>query len=145
MKKMTVMALTIVVFILTIAIHTGFAESSDVLVIANNSVAQADISAKDLGNIFLGKKKSWDGGGKIVPVTLQSGPTHESFMKAYAKKSASQFSTFWKQAIFTGQGIPPKSLNSEEEIVKFVAENAGAIGYISASTAHDGVKVLAVK
>ncbi|MEW6709388.1 MAG: hypothetical protein AB1403_06130 [Candidatus Riflebacteria bacterium] len=124
---------------------TPAGNADDVIVIVNNSVAQTEISAKDLSNIFLGKKKSWDGGQKAVPVTLESGPTHENFMKTYLKKSASQFSTFWKQAIFTGQGIPPKSVNSENDVVKFVSENEGAVGYILSSTPHDNVKTIAVK
>lgn len=119
--------------------------ADEVIVIANSGVTQGEISARDLGNMFLGKKKSWDGGMKAVPVTLESGPTHENFMKTFVKKSASQFSTFWKQAIFTGQGIPPKSVGNEEEMVKFVNDNAGAVGYILASTPHDGVKVLTIK
>lgn len=144
MKK-TYISVLLVLFVILSVITCVVHADGEVLVIVNNSVSQAEISGKDLGNIFLGKKNSWDGGQKAVPVTLESGNSHESFLKLYVKKSGSQFSTFWKQAVFTGQGIPPKSVNSEEEVVKFVAENAGAVGYISASTAHDGVKIIVVK
>lgn len=122
-----------------------FAQADELLIIANSGVSQTEIAGKDLGNMFLGKKNSWEGGQKVVPVTLDSGSTHDSFLKAFIKKSSSQFSTFWKQAVFTGQGIPPKSVSSEADVVKFVSENAGAVGYILASTPHDGVKVLTVK
>ncbi len=145
MKKTILAVFCVVVFIMSIFTCVAHADGEQVLVIVNNSVSQADISAKDLGNIFLGKKNSWDGGQKAVPVTLESGSAHETFLKLYVKKNGSQFSTFWKQAVFTGQGIPPKSVSSEEEVVKFVAANPGAVGYISPATAHDGVKILAVK
>jgi ABC-type phosphate transport system substrate-binding protein len=39
----------------------------------------------------------------------------------------------------------PKSLDSDAEVVAFVAHNPGAIGYISKASPHDGVKVLTVK
>jgi hypothetical protein len=39
----------------------------------------------------------------------------------------------------------PKSLDSEAAMVEYVARNAGAIGYISKATPHEGVKVLAVR
>lgn len=145
MNRKYTFSISLIVLILTISICAGYASSDEILVVANSSVTQSDISAKDLGSIFLGQKKSWDGGEKVVPVTLETGPTHESFMKTNVKKSASQFSTFWKQAIFTGQGLPPKAVNSEEEVIKFVAENKGAIGYIASSTSHEGIKVLTVK
>lgn len=144
MKK-GILVFSAVVFLFSILSCVLYAQDSGVIVIANNDVAQEDVSAKDLESIFLGKKKSWAGGARLTPFTLSSGNTHESFLKAYVKKSASQYSTFWKQAIFTGQGIPPKSAGSEEEIVKMVSETPGAVGYISSATAHDGVKVLSVK
>lgn len=143
-KKLFIGSVVFVSILLALTFVSGV-NADEVIVIANSGVSQNDISAKDLGNMFLGKKKSWDGGMKAVPVTLESGPTHENFLKTYVKKSASQFSTFWKQAIFTGQGIPPKSVGSETDAVKFVNENPGAVGYILASTPHDGVKVLNIK
>jgi hypothetical protein len=39
----------------------------------------------------------------------------------------------------------PKSVESDAAAVDFVSHNAGAIGYISKATPHEGVKVLAVK
>lgn len=144
MKKSIAFILTFI-FVFSQMVYIGHAEGEEILVIVNSGVAQGDISAKDLSNMFLGKKSSWDGGMKAVPVTLESGDAHEKFLKLYIKKSSSQFSTFWKQAVFTGQGIPPKSVSSEADVVKFVSENPGAVGYILPSTPHDGVKILAVK
>lgn len=143
MKKSIALLMTI---IFTLSVFTCIhAQTDELLVIANTGVSQAEIAGKDLGNMFLGKKSSWDGGQKVVPVTLESGAAHDNFLKTFIKKSSSQFATFWKQAVFTGQGIPPKSVSSEADVVKFVAENAGAVGYILASTPHDGVKILKVK
>ena len=39
----------------------------------------------------------------------------------------------------------PKSLDSEAAMVDYVAHNAGAIGYITSATPHEGVKVLSVR
>jgi hypothetical protein len=39
----------------------------------------------------------------------------------------------------------PKSLDSDAAVVEFVAHNAGAVGYISKATPHEGVKVLTVR
>jgi hypothetical protein len=39
----------------------------------------------------------------------------------------------------------PKSLESEAAVVEYVAHTAGAIGYISKATPHEGVKVIAVR
>ncbi|MEW6708750.1 MAG: hypothetical protein AB1403_02920 [Candidatus Riflebacteria bacterium] len=118
---------------------------SDVLVIANENLALTSISIKEINSIYLGKKSTLGNGIKVVPLALNSGNAHEIFLKKFLKKSSSQFSTFWKQAIFTGQGIPPRSFPTEEEMIRVVAETPGAIGYISADrTLEKGVKAIDV-
>lgn len=41
-----------------------------------------------------------------------------------------------------GKGKPPKELSSDADIIKFVAENPGAIGYVDAASVDGSVKVL---
>jgi hypothetical protein len=47
--------------------------------------------------------------------------------------------------VFTGKGSLPKTLSSDAEMVKYVSKTKGAIGYVSAASSTDGVKVLEVK
>lgn len=114
------------------------------VVIANASVSDASLSQSDIQKIYLGKKSSWSDGSKIIPVTLAEGDTHEAFCNSLVKKSASQFSTFWKQAIFTGKGTPPRSFTTEAELVAYVGSTAGAIGYVSSGTNTGSSKVIQV-
>lgn len=44
--------------------------------------------------------------------------------------------------VFTGTGAMPKFLDSDAEIVHYVASTKGAIGYVSSDFPSDGVKVL---
>ena len=114
------------------------------IVIVNNSVAVSSIDADSLKKIYLGKKTKWDNGDKIVPVTLNEGPVHEAFLKNVIKKSNTQFLTYWKQMIFTGKGIPPKSVPSDADVVNFISSTPGGIGYIDSATPHDAVKAISV-
>lgn len=120
---------------------------ADLLVIANNSVSESSVSKQDLKMIFLGKKKSWEGGQKIKPVTLKDGESHDAFVNTYVEKTPASFSSFWKHAILSGTGIPPKSFTSEDDLVKYVAGKDGAVGYISSDTpyAESAVKILEIK
>ncbi len=133
-------------FIVIIIFLSSFCvANADILLIANNSVTEADISKGDIKRIFLGKKRMWTDQQKISPVTLINGPVHEGFVSAFINKTPITFSTFWKRVIVTGTGIPPKSFKSETDLVKYVSATKGAVGYISADTSHKGVKVLSVK
>jgi TonB family protein len=46
--------------------------------------------------------------------------------------------------IFTGKGSMPKELNSDTEVVAYVARTRGAIEYVGGATDTEGVKVLAI-
>ena len=112
------------------------------IVIANDSVSVSTIDDSTIQKIYLGKKSKWEDGTKIVPFALANGNVHEVFLNTYIKKSPSQFSTYWKQMIFSGKGVPPTAFGSEEEMVKYVSTTSGAIGYIDSATPHNDVRVL---
>ena len=120
---------------------TVFAE---VMFIANNSVSNTALSKSEIKEIFLGDKVSWENGQEIKFVTLKKSATHQEFTKQFTKKSESQFLRYWKKQVFTGKGSMPKSFASEKELMSFVANNEGAIGYISKGTAAEGVKTLTI-
>ncbi len=140
MKSIKTVGFALIVFIMS----CNFAQS-DCLLIGNSSVTETSISKGDVKRIFLGKMKKWANDTKIHPVTLKSGPVHEAFVKKYINKSPSTFSTFWRRAIVSGTGIPPKSFKTEREVVKYITGTEGAVGYISSDTIHDDVKVINIE
>jgi ABC-type phosphate transport system substrate-binding protein len=114
-------------------------------VIANLSVKSADISKNDLRDVFSGELSSLKDGSRVTPILLNAGPTTNEFLAAYIGKSDAAFRASWRSLVFSGQASMPKSLDSEAAVVEFVAHNPGAIGYISKTAPHEGVKVLTVK
>lgn len=110
-------------------------------VVTHDSVTEDSLSASELQKIFLGKKSTWSDGSKIVPVILNSGATHEAFL-GLISKSSTQFTAYWQQMLFTGQGVPPQRFETEAELLAFVAATPGAIGYIGGSPAD--IKVLLI-
>jgi len=66
-------------------------------------------------------------------------------LKAYLGKNDSSLQAFYRGLVFTGKGSMPKALNSDAEVVAYVAKTRGAVGYVSGGASTEGVKVLAVK
>ncbi len=118
--------------------------ASEVRIIANPSVTSSSIRKADAAKIFLGKTTFWDNGDKIIPVILRSGEVHENFLKQYIEKTPSQFTMYWKQIVFSGKGLELKSFDSESDLVKFVSETGGAVGYAE-NPPHGSVKILVVE
>lgn len=118
--------------------------AGDAIVVANRSVGVDRIDRATLKSLFLGKKKKWDNGSKAVIVVLRQGDVAEAFFKTNVSKTPKQFLTYWKKMVFTGKGSMPRLFESEEELVNYVKMTPGAVGFVQATTATDGVKTLSI-
>jgi ABC-type phosphate transport system substrate-binding protein len=136
---------TIAAAILVGVLFVPAAWAADYALVINKSNPVSFISAQNAKSIFLGKKTTWENGVKIVVFTQSGSPVHSAFIKGVVGKTPQQFSTFWKKALFSGMGIPPKNLSSDAQVLKSVAAQPGAISYISASTPSDSVKQLEIR
>ncbi len=118
---------------------------AQVVVIANPSVAAANVSKSEVRDVFTGASSSLKGGAQVTPVLLKQGAVSDEFLSLYIGKSDSGFRAGWRSILFSGQGMMPKTMDSDAAIVAYVAHTPGAIAYIGRATPHEGVKILAVR
>ena len=145
MRRLSPIRWVLVVAVLLGVSFGGPAKANgEVLVVVNPDVAEDAIDTKTLQRIYLGKKTTWLNKETIVPVMLKSGPVSKEFVEELVGRSEHRFASYWRQMVFTGKGVPPRSFDTEEEIVFFVKETPGAVGYVSPSTDVTGVKTLTV-
>jgi len=130
-----------VVFILFAALG---AIASDVKIIGNASLKTDSISTGELKSVFLLQRRTLKDGSPVVPVLARSGAAHEAFLRQYLERGSEEIRTYYQGLVFTGKGSMPKELNSDVEVVAYVARTRGAIGYVSSAASTEGVKVLLV-
>ncbi len=133
------------IVLLALAVFASPAFGGDVKVIANSSVAVAEISSDELKRVFLGTKTSLADGSRVEPVLEKGGAAHSVFLKEYLGKTEDALSTYYRSLVFTGKGSMPKVLASDAEVAAYVAKTKGAIGYVSAGAVAPGTKTLEVK
>jgi ABC-type phosphate transport system substrate-binding protein len=119
--------------------------AADIKIIANESVGATSISADEIKGVFLATKSSLSDGSHVVPVLEKGGPAHEAFLKEHLGKSDSALETYYRSLVFTGKASMPKTLAADADVVAYVAKTKGAIGYVGADAATDGVKTLEIK
>ena len=117
---------------------------ADVIIIAHQESPESSLSAKELQEIFLGKRVQWADNSTIHPATVKEDTLHKAFLKQYIKKSPSQWLAHWKRLVFTGNGTPPRQFADQKELLDYVAKTSGAIGYIDEEAAAENVIILPI-
>ncbi len=147
MKKFLYLLLSALLFAVALGPPAPIAqEDGDFVVVIHEENSTTSIDRGLVSKIFLKKAKRWDSGVAVVPVDqTEQSPVREAFTRKIHKKSVSAIKSFWQRMIFSGRDVPPAELESDAEILKFVAGEPGAVGYVSASTElSDGVKELSI-
>lgn len=119
-------------------------EDSLPIVIANPSLPVEVLDRETLLHIYEGKISRVEGTA-IVLTTHRSEAIHAAFVETYLGRTPQQVRNYWRKMVFSGRGRLPRSFATEAEVVRFVADTRGAIGYIARSTPHDGVKVVGIE
>lgn len=132
-----------VLAILFVCAPMGPAWAEGLLIIANPSVTFAPpLTLREIEAIYLLRITTWPDGSHIVPVNREaSSEIRARFTEEALKEDKASLAAYWNEMHFQGK-MPPVVQESEPAVLAFVRRVPGAIGYISASTAADGVKVL---
>lgn len=122
-------------------------EGSAFKVVVNTANPASAESKSTLSKIFLKKVREWDNKEKVNPYDLdEKSEARKAFSDAVHGKSVSAIKSYWQRMIFSGRDVPPDEVASEADVLKKVAADKGAIGYVAAKTPlPDGVKELKVK
>jgi ABC-type phosphate transport system substrate-binding protein len=121
------------------------AEDGAYKVIVNPANPTTQLTRLKLGEMFLKKEKRWADGQPVFPVepSLKSA-TRQRFTQEVFAKSTIAVSAYWQQMIFSGKGVPPPEKSSDAEIVAFVRDTPGAIGYVGPGADLSGVKIVTI-
>ncbi len=118
---------------------------ADVLIITNKDVAGQNLSKDDVKAIFLGKKVQWPNNAKIHFAISKDPDLHQAFLESYVKRSSKQYQAYWRKMVFTSQGNKPKSFESATELLEYVSNTPGAVGYIDSNTTAVNVNTITVE
>ncbi len=106
----------------------------------------ASVDRKFVEDVFLKKVSSWPNGESLRPVDLpSSSPTRQTFTTAMLGRTVDEVRRYWQQRIFSGRDVPPPERTSDEEVIKYVLEHEGGVGYVSTNTNLSGTRVLAIQ
>jgi hypothetical protein len=103
---------------------------------------RTELSMEDLTQIYLRRKRFWDDGAPIVPLNLAAGmPLRDAFSRVVLRQSETRLADYWNRQYFYGI-LPPATLASTQAILRYVASDPNALGYVPAAEVDGSVRVV---
>lgn len=133
-------------YILLILVSCNLVLNSQVAVVVNTENPTDTLSIDYLLDIYTLNKKSWANGESIVVVDLKGELSSKKEFLDNLELNSRTLTKIRLKKLFTGKAKPPKSLNSDSEIIEYVASNPGSVGYVDTRNLpkNSNVKVVAV-
>jgi ABC-type phosphate transport system substrate-binding protein len=127
-----------------ISMATVARATDPVRVIVHPATNALTLERDQVSRMFLRKESYWPDGTEVAPVDQRTASeVRLRFTGWVHRRSVSAIAYYWQQRVFSGHGAPPPERSSDREVIEFVAETPGAIGYVS--TAADIRRVQEVK
>ena len=134
------------------AAHTALAASllfgaagvqAELAIIAHPSNPLNSIEPAEVERLYMGKSRTFPGGGSVKPVDQAPGnPMREKFFAAVLDKTEAQVTGYWSRRMFSGKGTPPDTLADDLAVKARVASDPATIGYVREDVVDSSVKVL---
>jgi ABC-type phosphate transport system substrate-binding protein len=138
-----IVSLRIALQTLGLTLSMNVLAQADVVAVVSAQSSITRLSTRQLADIFLGKVSHFPDGTLAVPVDLaESSAERDQFYAKMAGKTPAQIKAYWSKVIFTGRGQPPRAVQNDRDMKKYVAANIDAIGYIDSTMVDDSVRVL---
>jgi ABC-type phosphate transport system substrate-binding protein len=122
-------------------------QRGDLAIIVHKSNPVEDLSLAELREYFLAERSHWSTRQKIRVAMREPGsPEREAVLRLICGMNRDQdFTTYFLRAKFSEQVIDePRSLDSTPNMIRFVANVSGAIGYVRADEVDPSVRVIRV-
>jgi phosphate transport system substrate-binding protein len=128
------------------AAAAGAGAEPSVAIIVNQSNSVENLSIAELRKIFLGERSHWPNGRRITLVMMDPAqPERKVVLREIYGMNEKDLNQHFVQGVFTGAvSVSPKTLASPSEVLKFVFNVPGAIGYVRAEDVDKSVKTLRV-
>ena len=116
---------------------------ADILVIVNARNSMGELERKQVMDLFMGRVAAFPSQQPAQTLDLKAGtPLRAEFYKTLTGKSEAQVDAYWATLVFAGRMSPPKQFPDESALIREVADNPAAIGYVKKQPLPANVKVV---
>ena len=141
-----VLVLAILLLALFSAPPVASAQDSGFKIIVHKTNPATSMAKREISSLFLKKTTQWEDKTTVLPVDLVAdSAVRKVFTDEIHRRKVPAVKNYWAQSIFAGRADPPPEMAGEAAVLEYVANNPGAVGYVSQSANTGSVKVLKIE
>ena len=118
-----------------LSLHAGLAVALDVYVVTSDRM----LSPADIREVYLGEKE-FSAGTRLAPVDNLA--LQETFLARVLSMNEQHYTTLWVRKSFRDGLVPPAVKANDAEVILFIRQTRGAIGYVSAPPRDKDIRVI---
>jgi len=128
---------------LILVLFVGYALADDIVVIGDPALPKLNMAT--IQKLFTGRIVEVDGQAVTLLNAAPGTTLRNQFLSSYLGQDEDKYTAYWTVRRFIGKGVPPRELESGNEIINYVQSHPGTIGYINAADLKPGLNVLSRK
>jgi ABC-type phosphate transport system substrate-binding protein len=137
------MKTTIKVVALAVSLAFSQVHAGEIVVIGNSNVPKMDMVT--IQKIYTGKFISV-AGINITPIGAKPGTAARNrFLQDFLNQDEEKYTAYWTVRRYIGKGAPPAELSNAEDVIRYVQNTPGAVGYIDEAELKQGLNIIARK
>jgi len=118
----------------TLIASRGISHAGELVVIVNKANPTTAMNSHDVRTHYLKKQSSWGNGEKLRPVDTESSELRDVFVrKLLGMASNEELERYWLELKYQKAEAPPKRVDGDASVIKFVAAFKGGIGFVDAA------------
>lgn len=117
------------------------AQDRDALVLIGNASAPK-LDTATAQRLYTGRAVEVNGVAVVVVNASIGSKLRERFMASVMNETDDKYVAYWIVRKHVGKGTPPRELKAAAEIVEFVQNTLGAVGYVTVADIKPGMNVV---
>ena len=114
---------------------------ADIVVIGHQGLPK--MTQETIQKIYTGKIITL-AGTTVTPFNLTpEEPERKLFLRNFLHQNEEEYTGYWIVRRAIGKGTPPKEISTAEELIRFITETPGALGYIDNAKINKELRILA--
>lgn len=129
----------IIVIVMLCIVAPAAQAGRQLAVVVHPSCPLSTMNADAVKAHYLRHRKEWTDGSKVRPVQQET-DARDGFLQRVLRMPVVEYERYWLERRYAAAESPPKSVDDDSDVIRFVGAMKGAIGFVDVSAIDDAAR-----